>query len=579
VNTEELLRIEILDESGIFQARQVGRAVAAEVHFETQDQIRVATALSEVGRHLLSRGISMTIVFLLERADTTGALVLEIRHSGDDGGPGERLPYEGIAAAMRLMDGVTEETSRSHTVLRLRKQLVSGIWPLTLARPDEIRARLVALVPVTPLEELRRQNQELVQTLDDVQRQRQELIRLNAELEETNQGVLALYTQLSDEMEETNRGVVALYAELDDTSAQLRAASNVKNRFWANISHELRTPLNSVIGLVQLLLGRGGDPLSDEQRHQIRLIESAGVTLLTLVNDLLDLAKAEAGRLEPVMARVDLVDLLAQLRALIRPLDFGGEVTLVVEPSSLPMLFTDEVMLTRILRNLLTNGLKFTGQGEVRLAVRQTGEHAEFVVSDTGIGIPADQHERVFEEFYQVPGEMQIGRTGTGLGLPYARRLTSLLGGSMELTSAPGAGTTVTVRLPLVTTNPAGDPPSLGHVLIVDDDEGAVRMLRALLDGLADRISTAADGGDALALMADDPPDLVLLDLYMPGTDGFEMLDHLDRMGGNTVIVIVTAAELAESPRPTSVVLDKSRLTRDSLIAAVRQAQGGVHGR
>ncbi|MEO5873789.1 MAG: ATP-binding protein [Streptosporangiaceae bacterium] len=561
----ELLRIEILDETGIFQARRVGRSVAAEMGFAAQDQVRIGTALSEVGRDLLNGAGSLAVVFSWD----PGVLLIEIRCRAD----GE-LPSEGLVAAGRLMDTATSAAADDRTLIRLTKRLQGSVWPLTPTGLAEITARLSALTPVSTLEELRRQNEELVQTLEDLQRRGEELVLLNSELAETNQGVMALYSQLSTEMEETNRGVVALYAELDETSAQLREASKAKNRFWTNISHELRSPLNSIIGLVRLLTGTGGDPLTEEQAHQIHLIENSGTTLLSLVNELLDLAKTESSRLDPQPTMVDLGGMLAQLRALLRPLDGGGDVALIVDPVPLSELYTDEVMLTRILRNLLANGLRFTSAGEVRLTVRRAGDQVEFRVRDTGIGIPQDQQERVFEEFYQVPGTIQIGRAGTGLGLPYARRMTVLLGGELELTSVPGTGTTVVVRLPLVTEDPVGGVARLGHILVVDDDADFRQSLRPLLTGLADRITDVADGPAALAVVAADPPDLILLDLRLPSMDGLEVMESLEQLGGNAIVVIVTAADLDRPPRSSGAVVDKSRLTRARLIEAIRHAHG-----
>ena len=175
------------------------------------------------------------------------------------------------------------------------------------------------------------QNQQLIAALDEVRAQRDDLARLNAELEETNRGVMALYHQLSDELEETNRGVVALYAELDERSAQLRAASEAKTRFLANVSHELRAPVTAIIGLGRLLTDSSSDPLTEEQSRQVELIRGSAADLLALVNDLLDLAKAEAGRLEPNWSDVDLKAVFGQLRGTLRPLVTRPDVELVVE--------------------------------------------------------------------------------------------------------------------------------------------------------------------------------------------------------------------------------------------------------
>ena len=303
--------------------------------------------------------------------------------------------------------------------------------------------------------------------------QKEQLLLLNAELQETNRGVMALYSELSDELEQTNRGVVALYRELDEKSEELRLASESKNRFWANVSHELRTPLNSILGLTRLLADPDGG-LGPEQLYQVNLIRNSTGTLLTLVNDLLDVAKAESGQLVIEPSEVSLPALLAALRGLVRPMAEDKPVTVVVSADGAPAtILTDEMALTAILRNLLSNAIKYTDSGEVRLSVGTFPDRVEIRVSDTGTGIPAGQLERVFEEFYQVPGAK---RGGTGLGLPYARRLAGLLDGELSLTSEAGRGTTAVLSLPHGT-------PSVGTVVIADDDAS----FRQVLTGDAHR--------------------------------------------------------------------------------------------
>jgi anti-sigma regulatory factor (Ser/Thr protein kinase) len=232
------------------------------------------------------------------------------------------------------------------------------------------------------------------------------------------------------------------------------ATTRTKDRFWANVSHELRTPLNSIIGLTRLLAepAPDGTALDAERLYQTELIRNSGSTLLALVNDLLDVAKAESGQLHVDPAQVDLPALFGRLRGLARPMAEGKPAEVIVsadgDPGTPATILTDEVALTSILRNLLSNGIKYTDRGEVRLSTRVTGRRLEISVADTGIGIPAGLHDHVFEEFYQVPG---VRRGGTGLGLPYARRLARILGGNLTLASEPGAGTTVVLGLPLRT--------------------------------------------------------------------------------------------------------------------------------
>jgi signal transduction histidine kinase len=443
-----LLTMALRVERDIFLVRQRGREVATAVGLDHQDQIRFATALSEVGRELLARGGGADVTFFV----TAGPVEqLTVEMSSPSPSAGQASHPDSAAVVGRLLDEIALLDGDGFTTVRMSRRLPGSAAPLTPDRVAALRVDLGRLAAATPLDELATQNRQLLTALDEVRRQRDELVRLNDELRETNNGVLALYNELSGELEETNRGVVALYAELDDKTAQLHAASEAKSRFLANVSHELRTPITAIIGLGRLLTDSASDPLTGEQSRQVELIRSAAADLLDLVNDLLNLAKAESGRLEPHWAEVDLRAVFAQLRGTLRALARQPEVDLIVEePEPGAVLRSDEVLLTQILRNLLTNGLKFTRHGEVRLRARWLdGGRIELVVSDTGVGIPEDLHERVFEEFYQVPGPAQVGVTGTGLGLPYARRLAQLLGGSLRLSSTPGTGSVFTVTLPL----------------------------------------------------------------------------------------------------------------------------------
>ncbi|WP_030441397.1 sensor histidine kinase [Actinoplanes subtropicus] len=437
---ESLIRMRLRVEQDVFAVRQLGREVARAVGLEQQDQTRLATALSEVARVMLAAGPDGDVEFI---AEPNGVPTLRVAVGNPRPGGVAEIGAQ-LVQVGRLVDTLEVGDGESGTVVRMARRLPASAPRLTPERMEDIRAGLVRHVPGTPLDELSAQNQQLIAALDEVRAQRDDLARLNAELAETNHGVMALYHQLSDELEETNRGVVALYAELDERSLQLRAASEAKSRFLANVSHELRAPVTAVIGLTRLLLDPASDPLSSEQRRQVDLIGGSAGDLLTLVNDLLDLAKAEAGRVEPQCSEVDLRALFGQLRGTLRPLATRPEVDFVVEEPAVPSLRSDEVLLARVLRNLLTNAVKFTADGSVTLAARAVDDDVEFTVADTGAGIPAELHERIFEEFYQVPGS----KAGTGLGLPYARRLVGILGGSLRVDSAPGAGSTFTVRLP-----------------------------------------------------------------------------------------------------------------------------------
>jgi signal transduction histidine kinase len=536
--TDELASLRVRDLPGVFAARRLGRELAAGLGLEQQDQVRVATALSEISRSALTIGQTAVIAF---GADKT-SIVLTVTVNGEP-------PEEGIAAAARLMDAVVTD---GHAV-RMTKRRPRYSTPDLQA----VRARLAAILPESTLDELRRNNEDLIAALEDVTRQKEQLLLLNAELQETNSGVLALYSELSEELEQTNRGVVALYGELDEKSEQLRAASESKNRFWANVSHELRTPLNSIIGLTRLLADPGGG-LDAEQLYQVGLIGSTTGTLLTLVNDLLDVAKAESGQLAINPAQVSLPALLDTLRGLTKPMAEGKPVDVVVNPAGAPAtVLTDEMALTAILRNLLSNAIKYTDSGEVRLTVRTVAGRVELQVSDTGTGIPAGQLERVFEEFYQVPGAK---RGGTGLGLPYARQLSRLLDGELTLTSEAGHGTTAVLSIPHGT-------PSVGTVVVADDDAGFRQVVRAMLTGIADRLIEAEDGAQALSAVAAGRVDLVLADLGMPGVDGSTLLE---RLPATLPAIIITGLDVPAPPRAAAL-LRKEELTRERLAFAIRR--------
>lgn len=256
---------------------------------------------------------------------------------------------------------------------------------------------------------------------------------------------------LREELDETNQGVLALYAELDTQADQLRQASDLKSRFLSYMSHEFRTPLGSILSIASLLTDELDGPLSPEQHKQVVFVSTAARELSDMVNDLLDLAKIEAGRITISPAWFDMFDLFSALRGMFRPIVDASTVDLIFEkPDGLPRLFTDDKKLAQILRNFISNSLKFTQRGEVRVSAQMEGEGAmRFAVSDTGIGIPAEMHGALFEDFSQVDSPLQKRLRGTGLGLSICKRFAELLGGHVGVESQPGVGSTFFVIIPL----------------------------------------------------------------------------------------------------------------------------------
>jgi signal transduction histidine kinase len=428
-------------EHDVVLARQRARSIAAELGFDAQDQVRFATAVSELARNAYQYARGGRVAFALEREGGRSVLVARVH----DDGPGiPDLPrilggaYAsrtgmgiGILGARRLSDRFTIETTLGAGTTVMVGKVLGHRGALTAADVARVSDALVCLEANNPFEELQRQNQELAAALEALHRANTEVDRLNLELEETN------------------RGVLALYAELDDRAGELRRMSEMKTRFLSDISHELRTPLSSMINLSWLLLSGIDGTLTSEQEKQVSLIQRSAQSMADMVNELLDIAKIEAGRAELRPDTFDVDALLAALRGMFRPLATSDRVTLVFESPAEPItLHTDEQRVAQVLRNFVSNALKFTTEGEVRVSASAEGERVRFTVADTGIGIaPADQ-QRIFEDFAQVDGPIQRRVRGTGLGLPLTRKLAALLGGTVTLESAPGAGSSFSLVVP-----------------------------------------------------------------------------------------------------------------------------------
>jgi len=261
---------------------------------------------------------------------------------------------------------------------------------------------------------------------------------------------------LRQELDETNRGVLALYAELDDKAAQLRDANELKSRFLSYMSHEFRTPLTSMTSITGILLSRLDGPLTAEQTKQVEFIRNSTRELTEMVNDLLDLAKVEAGRITISPEWFEMVDLFSALRGMFKPIVASTSLSLVFdEPEDQIKLYTDDKKLSQILRNFISNALKFTTVGEVRVSARLTDpEHVEFAVTDTGIGIAAEHIPNLFSDFVQLDMRLQKRLRGTGLGLSLARKFAQLLGGTVAVESELGKGSRFSVTLPVKIADP-----------------------------------------------------------------------------------------------------------------------------
>jgi signal transduction histidine kinase len=281
---------------------------------------------------------------------------------------------------------------------------------------------------------------------EDVEALRAEREQLAAALRTQAAQVAALQKELF----ETNKGVLALYAELEDQADQLRHVSDLKSRFLSYVSHEFRAPLASIRSIARLLLDRVDGSLTSEQEKQVLFVQTSAQELTEMVDDQLDLARIEAGRITISPEWFELVDLFAALRGMFRPILVRDTVRLTfVEPVDVPRVYTDHKKLAQILRNFIANGLKFTHRGEVRVTAARVDETVVFAVADTGIGIPRHLLSTLFQDFARVE-TVGHGRVhGTGLGLSLSKRLAALLGGTITVESCVDVGSTFHLQIPL----------------------------------------------------------------------------------------------------------------------------------
>jgi signal transduction histidine kinase len=556
VEPEFIHKLDLRTENDVVKARRNAREIAARLGFEVQDQTRIATACSEIARNAVRYAGGGQMMFALD-GSVSPALMIVV----DDKGPGiedtRRIltgRYQsstgmglGIIGAKRLMDGFNLDTAKGRgTKVTLRKLLPAKRAPQKIAL-DKISAGLTSSTDHDLIHEVEEQNRELMSTLDQLRERQAELERLNRELDDTN------------------RGVVALYAELDERAGFLQRSSELKSRFLSNMSHEFRTPLNSILSLCQLLLQRVDGELTDEQERQITYVKSSAASLLDLVNDLLDLAKIEAGKISVRAEEFEIPALFGALRGMLRPLitDSSSVVLTFQDASDLPALVSDESKVSQILRNFISNALKFTERGEVHVsAARGLHDTIVFAVRDTGIGIAATDQARIFEEFTQVDSILQRKAKGTGLGLPLTRKLAELLGGSVSLQSEPGVGSTFTLVVPRVYAVIEQELSlSIGRgerVLIVDDEEVSRYLLKGLLPPGCE-ILEADNGRTGLKLAQERIPTVIFLDLVMPDFDGFDFLRDIKGDAATSGIPVVIHTSKVLDPE------ESSRLLRDAV--------------
>ena len=536
--------LQLANERDVVNARQRARSIAESLGFDHHDQIRIATAVSEIARNAFryARGGSVsfsvdpdTHLFRISVADQgAGIPHLETVLGGayrSTTGMGM-----GILGTKRLMDEFSIETTGKGTSVVFGKRLPATALAISEATVKRVMADIARQHPASPIDELQVQNREMLKTLNELRERKEELIRMN------------------DELQDTNRGVVALYAELDERADYLRRASELKTSFLNNMSHEFRTPLNSMLALTRMLLDRMDGELSSEQDQQIRFIQQAAKELSEMVDDLLDLAKVEAGRLEVKPKSFDVSDLFGALRGMLKPLLADSSLQLAFEiPEGMEALFTDEQKISQILRNFISNAIKFTARGEVRVSARAIGTSIEFSVADTGIGISESDQTIIFEEFAQVESSMQRRVKGTGLGLPLSRKLAELLGGSVVVKSIIGQGSVFVLSVPAYYAGAAPPTelvlpeldPSKKQILIVEDNLETAFVYSRYLATVGFQSHTASSIDAARKLISKLKPAAIILDLLMREGTSWDLLREIKNQNQqpNIPVLVISVSD------------------------------------
>ena len=550
-----LLSLALRHDQDVVTARQRAAHLAASLGFDLSEQTRIATAASEIVRNAFRYATQGTVEYSVDLDARPQRLVLRVADRGagieslDDVLSGTYRSRTGmgigIQGARRLMDRFSIESSPRGTTVVLEKFLPATAGIVTPQRVQQLADEVARRAPAGLVEEIQRQNQDLLRALDALQRKQQELVHVNRELEDTN------------------RGVVALYAELDEKADHLRRADEVKTRFLSNMTHEFRTPVNSIIGLARLLIeDRERAGLGVEQ--EIVYIREAAEQLSELVNDLLDLAKVEAGKTVVRAAEFQVSTLFGALRGMLRPLLLNQSVSMVFEDADdLPVLFTDEGKVSQILRNLVSNGLKFTERGEVRVtAATESDGTIVFQVRDTGIGIRPEDQGRIFDEFTQVEHRLQRTVRGTGLGLPLSKRLAELLGGTLSVSSELGIGSTFSLRIPMHYRSGRPEPvswvaePGKLPLLVVDDAPDAQYLFERTLRNSSFQIYPARTVAEAELALETIEPVAVILDIMIGNEEAWDVLLRMKRDDRLMHIPVVVISSLADREKAAALGAD-----------------------
>jgi signal transduction histidine kinase len=368
-----------------------------------------------------------------------------------------------------------------------------------------------------------------------------------------------------------------LFTTLQERSAELEVVSRHKSEFLASMSHELRTPLNAVLGFSEVLLERMFGDINERQEEYLRDIHGSGKHLLELLNEILDLSKVEAGQMELELTSLDVPAVLEYAASMLRERATAHSIDLRVElGEGVGAVEADELRFKQVVLNLVSNAVKFTPDGgSVVIRAAEVGTDLHVTVTDTGVGVPVGDRERIFESFQQ-GGRGASREEGTGLGLTLSRRIVELFGGRMWLLSEVGAGSTFGFSIPTRRTSGEiqreGAAQASASIVVIEDDRASSDLLTAYLSGVALRVTTARDGQSGLDAVRRDRPSAVLLDIRLPGVDGWAVLEELKSEADTEDIPVIVVSIVDERSRGAAMgaaAYMVKPVSRDDLLAAL----------
>jgi signal transduction histidine kinase len=404
--------------------------------------------------------------------------------------------------------------------------------------------------------------------------QTRQVVRARKQLEEQHGEIQRQHVQLAEAM-----------ATAETAREAAESANRAKSMFLANMSHELRTPLNAIIGYSEMLIEEAEDLDQTELVPDLQKIQVAGKHLLGLINDILDLSKIEAGKMDLVREVVSIASVIDEVTTTAESLVRKNGNEFIVEAEADPgYVLADPLKLRQVLLNLLSNAAKFTHDGRITLRVSRESNEGQprviFDVSDTGIGMTAEQQAKLFQPFQQADAQTSVKYGGTGLGLALSRRFCRMMGGDIAMTSQPDVGTTFSVHIPSVALEAAAEVEGAAEgqpfALVVDDDPATREMLMRWLARDGWTVGVAENGRIALDIINRRPPSLIILDLVMPEMNGYVLLNHLagDAALAGIPVVVLTSSDLSADERAlldrrTHAILLKGMHLRDEVLSTI----------